>query len=177
MTISFGRALLLVACFASAPAGAQADEPTLSVELAVTSENSRLEARDASSHFHVVIRNISSAAQRVWEDWNSWGYFALSFEISDESGKHWIAAKRKEIVFTRNFPSFETIDPGNVLVVDVYLGDDKTWAGFPLQKGQLKKVQLRATYEVRDSPEAKEMHVWTGRIKSKAAEVTFVRWK
>jgi hypothetical protein len=78
--------------------------------------------------------------------------------------------------WSRNFSSFETIQSGGLFVIDVYFGDDRFWEGFPLEKGRLKDVQMKAVFEIRDSPEAKEHKVWIGRVESESIKVTFVRW-
>ena len=169
------RVIFFAAFLGLAAPVVRASDSVLSIQIAVAPENGRLAYMNDSSHFHVVLNNASAAPLRIWEDWNSWGYFALSFEISDDTGKHWTAAKRKEIDFTRNFPSFETIAPANSSVIDVYFGDGKTWDGFPLRKGQEKTVHMRAIFEIVESPESKSSAVWVGRVVSNAVQVTFVK--
>jgi len=154
---------------------ALAGDSALSVSIAVAPERARLAYMNSTSHFHVLVRNNSPRPQKVWESWNSWGYYALSFELSPDKGKNWAVAKLKETVFTRNFPSFQTIIPNGGLVIDVYFGNDAIWEGFPLRRGQENNVLLKAVFEVRDSVESKEYDVWTGRVESDAIDVTFVR--
>jgi hypothetical protein len=125
----------------------------------------------------VVVKNTSSLPQRIWQEWNSWGYYCLSFELTDATGKRWIAAKRRDVGWSRNFPRSLTIDPGGIVVIDVPFGDDGPWEGFPLKKGQQATVKIHAIYEVPESPESTELSVWVGRVESNPVEVTFVRWK
>ena len=39
-----------------------------------------------SQHFHVVVTNVSDESVRLWREWCSWGYFNLSFRVTDEEG-------------------------------------------------------------------------------------------
>jgi hypothetical protein len=127
-----------------------------------------------ADHFHVVLQNRGIYEQRIWETWNSWGYFNLSFEVADSTGKKWVVKKR-DTGFTRNFPSFLTISPGQTYVFDVYFGDAHEWAGFPLRRGEENTVKMRALYSVPVSAEAKTSDVWTGHLESESITVTFVR--
>src|SRR2546427_3481691 len=69
--------------------------------------------RDATPHismgagnnraFFVVLTNVTDQGQAVWEDWNSWGYRCVSFQVTTPDGtKHSVI--RKPHGFTRNFP-------------------------------------------------------------------------
>src|SRR6266481_3984441 len=41
-------------------------------------------AHNKPRDFYVVLTNVSSQTQAVWEYWNSWGYQTLSFELTTE---------------------------------------------------------------------------------------------
>jgi hypothetical protein len=170
------RVLLIVACSVGA-ADLRAAEPPFSISIADPGRPRPFEDRSEASHFHVVIRNISNEAQRIWQERNSWGYYSLSFELADASGKRWVASKRKDMRWSVNGPGFENLGPGEVAVLEVYFGNGEVWEGFPLQKGKHERVQLKAIFEVGESPESKEYRVWTGHIESKPIEVQFVRWR
>jgi hypothetical protein len=170
------RALLTTTCLAAAEL-TRAGTPPITVAIAVTSGPTQLNARDATSHFHVVLQNTSDVPQRLWQEWNSWGYYSLSFELTDVAGKQWIVAKRRDMRWSRNSPTYETIEPGRQLIVDVYFGDAAQWEGFPLQKGRQPIVQMRAIYEVLESPESKSYGAWVGRVESSPVEVRFARWQ
>lgn len=89
----------------SITSSARAGEPKLSVSIAVAAINPGTEravpAFDRHSHFHVILTNTSSESQRIATEWNSWGDQALNFEISDESGKTWVA-RRVAIAHSKN---------------------------------------------------------------------------
>jgi hypothetical protein len=54
--------------------------------------------------FYVLLSNVSKQPQTVWEDWNSWGYQAISFELTTADGKKHVLSKRQQD-FTKNYPS------------------------------------------------------------------------
>jgi hypothetical protein len=163
------RLTLSVTLFASAGNSVSAVAAPLTLSFAERSVYSGPKA-----HFHVLWRNNSNRPLRIWAESSSWGYQSLSFEITDATGKHWRALKRK-IVLTRNIPTYVTIDAGQTLVKRVYFGDTRAWEGFPLQKGQPFSVRVHAVFQVAPSPEAAQFAVWTGRIESSEITVTFTR--
>jgi hypothetical protein len=65
-----------------------------------TPHDSDLPPRD----FYVLLSNVSKQPQTVWEDWNSWGYQAISFELTTADGKKHVLSKRQQD-FTKNYPS------------------------------------------------------------------------
>jgi hypothetical protein len=54
-----------------------------------TPHDSDLPRRD----FYVVLSNVSKQPQTVWEDWNSWGYQAISFQLTTADGKKHVLSK------------------------------------------------------------------------------------
>jgi hypothetical protein len=87
------------------------------------------------SHMHFILFSGRDGL-RAFEDWNSWGYFARSFTLTDSnSTKYEVTARDR--VWDRNFPSTFTINRGEVLVTDIYLCGS-TWKVSP-------KLPLRET--------------------------------
>jgi hypothetical protein len=147
----------------------------LSVSIELSGRAGRVEYRQPKDHFHVILSNTSPTAQRVFQDWNSWGYYSLSFEVEGSDGKRWIA-KKTRTAFTRNFPSSWEIPPGGNLVIDVYWGDESTWEGFPPFGTEGRALSLRAVFEIKPDSETKQHQVWTGRIVSATQEAMFSKW-
>jgi hypothetical protein len=170
------RVLTLVLVLGGAVVGV-AGEQSLSVSIAVPSDSDgrRVEYRDPTSHFHVVLSNASSRPQRVWQDCCSWGYYALSFELVDESGTKWVA-KRAQTGFTVNYPAYWTLGPGEAHVFDVYFGDDTQWEGFRLPIDRRQERSLTAIFEVSVDKEAVARGAWTGRVVSRRLTISFARW-
>jgi len=128
--------------------------------------------------FHVLVTNISDRPQRIWEDWNSWGYYMLSFEITAPNGKVWHIEKGPH-AWKRNFPSWWTLPPHESQVLEVYFADSKTWSltPFPRPLEDPETYTLRAIFEIGPSAEAKKNGVWTGRIMSPAEKYVFYSGK
>ncbi len=68
-------------------------------------------AKNKPHEFYVVITNVSGGPQSIWQDWNSWGYQTISFELATADGKKFVLSKKQE-EFTRNFPSTFVVEPG-----------------------------------------------------------------
>ena len=131
-------------------------------------------AHNKPRDFYVVVTNVSKEPQAVWEYWNSWGYQAISFELTTTDGKKFVASKRQE-VFTVNFPSTFLIEPGEYQVYAIRL--DKSWeTNPPLPKADEMPITLKAIYQVSPTPEATQYKVWTGRIESRSYNLTLRQW-
>jgi hypothetical protein len=174
LTILF--ALMLVA------ANAAAEDSPISVSLAIPAhnderriENIEYKNQTDTTHFHVIIANASNKQQRIWREWCSWGYFGLTFEFTDESGKKWVA-KKKGQVWTRNAPDWWTLEPNETFAMDVYFADTNTWVDFPSPTNGSQTVTMQAVLEFKPDDEARRHNVWTGRVVSKAEKVTFYHW-
>jgi len=135
----------------------------------------RIEYREASSHFHVVLTNTSAKPLKIWADSNSWGYDALSFRLTRDGQA--LEAKKPPANFTRNVPKSITLAVGRAHVIDVYFADPKQWTGFALPANGEAQVGLCADFNVKASEEALKYGVWTGSISSECLTVTLARWK
>jgi hypothetical protein len=170
VVISLFFAVLLLGIFYFRSKG---DNETLSVSIAaLAGEKGDRSLSYYNPHFYVIVSNVSKKPQRVWKEWCSWGYFALSFEITDKSGKTWIAERDQSRQFTMNFPDLWVLAPKENLVIPVHFGDKKLWKGFP----DPQTVTMKAIFEIKPDKETEERAVWTGRIESKADKYTFLPW-
>ena len=125
--------------------------------------------------FHVVVRNISTHPVNLWRGGCSWGYYNLTFVVTEESGKSWIV-KKKHINFKQNFPDFCTIDPNGDLVIDVTLKPEtpETWENPPRHEGgKSRTVTLQAIFQIEETEESKKFEVWTGKVISEAKQYIF----
>ena len=161
---------------------AHAAESPLSISIAVPIHHDQRTIyfdHTSKAHFPVVITNISTEPVKFWREWCSWGYFALSFEITDEHGKTWAASKYnsktgKPIYWNRNFPDFWTIQPKESLVIDVLFADTEIWGGFPLNpEGHPHFFTMRVICAVRSEEHSKKLGVWTGQIMSEPQKYAF----
>lgn len=166
-------AVLSAARAADAP---EAAKPALRVSVSVPANHGSrgIILNRPDSHFHIVVTNVSDAPQRLWREWCSWGFFNLTFKIVDANGEESVATK-KQREWTKNYPDFMELAPGEHYVIDVYPHRD--WTGFPLPaNGKEMKLKLRAVYEIRPDDDSKKLNVWTGRIESDAIDVTVYNW-
>jgi hypothetical protein len=176
MKINFLRLVFLVVA-TSMPFSAVADESSkddpLAVSIAVPfSSNGERVLYYSHFSFPVLITNRSPKAQRVWKDWNSWGYYALFFEITDPDGKSLKLTKIMPHAWTMNGPDYWTIPPGESLVINVDLSDTETWEPLPKPKDFPATFKISALFEVGADAKSKKFSVWTGRIASKAETYT-----
>jgi hypothetical protein len=135
-----------------------------------TPHDSDLPRRD----FYVLLSNVSKQLQTVWEDWNSWGYQTISFELTTADGKKHVVSKRQQ-GFTKNYPSTLVIEPGEHHVYVIHL--DEWWAiQPPIPKTDETTITLKAIYEVSPTPESAQYKVWTGRLESHDYTFSLRQW-
>ena len=148
---------------------------TVSIVPTTSSSDSRVItiALQKPDEFYVVLTNISNEPQAVWEYWNSWGYQTISFEFTLGNNRPILVAKRPQ-GFTINFPSTFLIPPGEHKVYAIRL--DKDWDIGSIPKSKEMPVSLKAVYEVPNTPEAANYHVWTGRVESGNYKFTLKQW-
>ena len=131
-------------------------------------------AKDKAREFYVVITNVSGGPQSIWQYWNSWGYQALSLEMTMADGKEFVLSKKQE-EFTVNFPSTFVVEPGEHQVYPIKL--DEWWETHPvLPKTDEMPIKLKAVYEVTTTPEASQYKVWTGRLESHSYNFSLRQW-
>jgi hypothetical protein len=132
-------------------------------------------AENKPDEFYVVLTNVSEQPQAVFEQWNSWGYFAVSFEFTTDEGRTSTVSRKRTIVFTKNNPSTFVVAPGEHQVFPVRL--DKWWEAQPaLRRADEMPVRVKAIYEVSATPESAKQGVWTGRVESKTYDFTLRQW-
>ena len=131
-------------------------------------------AQNKPRDFYVVLTNVSGESQAIWDSSNSWGYRAVSLEITTADGRTFVASRREED-FTRNGPSTFSVAPGEHQVFAIRL--DKWWETRPsLPKADEMPIKLKAIYEVSLTPEAAKQKVWTGRSESRSYNLTLRQW-
>jgi len=103
----------------------------------------------------------------VYEDWNSWGYFSLSFRVTSAEGKVFFLRKY-QLDWTRNSPTTHTIAPGEKYLLKVDF-QPKVWPGIITMKGTKTDFQLKAVFN-EPSPEKLKIpmnpDVWAGHVVS-----------
>jgi len=132
-------------------------------------------ARKKPRVFYVVITNISDEPQNTWQDWNSWGFWAISFELTMPDGKRILINRNRKERFTKNSPATFIIPPGEHEVYPIQL--DTEWDNRPtFTKAGEASIKLKAIYAVAPTKESAEFNVWTGRIESASYDLTLRHW-
>ena len=140
--------------------------PDWRVEL-VPSRNSEgkgavLYATKPMDKFYIVLHNVSGKDQRVWRDWCPWGYGNLSLTAELDSGKKvMLSVKPKN--WDKSYPDAALVRAGKSYVFEIHLAGN-IWKSLEcLPKSAFK---LTVGYQIKESPEAKQKHVWTGKVSS-----------
>lgn len=133
-------------------------------------------AKDTKRSFYVVLTNVSKQHQAVFEVGNSWGYQAISFELTldaNEEKKYKVTVKPQ--TFTKNVPAIYVIPPQGHQVFVITL-DDK-WTGMPeFKKPGHTPATIKAIYELKKTNESWEKGVWAGRVESEPVELKISHW-
>jgi hypothetical protein len=107
---------------------------------------------------------------KVYQDWNSWGYYARSLVGTDASSPTYELARR-ETGFTKNYPSTDALNPGEFLITDVYPCDGSWYVSPKLPSGQDATLRLAGSFRIPADQDAGKHAVWTGDIQSAPIEV------
>lgn len=158
------------------------DAKQLSVSIAVPERESKrtIDIRKPGSHFDVVVTNLSKRELRLWETWNSWGYYNLSFECLDEKGNVVNSISKKPTNWTRNAATWVTLKPGEHFVLKVDFDPDIWIWGTDIGSNQPVYIpflalanttpefnsRLRAVFRILPDGETIDHDVWTGTVKS-----------
>jgi hypothetical protein len=186
------RSLLLRLCVltsawflvTSGPVRAQT-HPALALTIVPTTYASRLSSEatisfGARPHFHVLLTNLSAEPVTLFEEWNSWGYDGLSFELTYADGRK-VALTRAPRNWYRNYPSTLTLAPQGYYVFEVRF--DQTWV--PSLRTEPPAVhgiacRLRARYTIAPAEqslerlELRDVHPWAGTVASE--EKPYIIW-
>jgi beta-lactamase regulating signal transducer with metallopeptidase domain len=154
----------------------------LAVSIAVPERDGKriIDLRKPTSHFNVVVTNLTKRDLRLWETWNSWGYFNLSFDVLDDKGNVVNSIVKKPRGWTVNGVTWITVKPGEHFTLRVDFDPDEwIWGGdigsnFPVYIPYLVmmdrepefNVRLRAVFKIIPDWETIEHNVWTGTVRS-----------
>ena len=133
-----------------------------------------IELHNSTRHFYVIVTNTSGEPVRLWREWCSWGYFNLSFVVTDEGGKT-VSVKKRPRGWDKNFRDWSIVPPGGHMVFEVSF-DEAIWQNAPLpDRGRSRAIKMKAVYEVPADDDTKEFGVWNGRISSPEETYTVYR--
>jgi len=106
------------------------------------------------------LMNVSDDTIRLWESWNSWGYYNFSFKLKSQISQ--FTFKKGVRDWTVNFPSTYYIKPhsDSVFLIDF---QTENW----LVPQDSLAGNLTVDFEIIQDAETKELEVWRGKVTSK----------
>ena len=194
--------LLLMSCI-SGPARRGSDElslvlaPVMGGDFVFGSETSqKIDIRDdqhqlipaalAPVYFVAIVRNELARELALYEEWNSWGYENLKFELFTEGGQRlWVT--KKPGLWYRNFPGQTLLEPGQSVVIPVVFWE-RVWNNVDFIGTQALRSQhthmktIRAVYEQKPErpepwpgePPLPESKLWKGSVCSPAYPIGYL---
>ena len=162
--------------------------PTFTLTIIPTdySGSSKQATISLGDHFHVLLTNNSPDSLAIYEEWNSWGYYGLSFEITYPDGRK-VALYKGPHDWQRNFPSTTTIVPHGCYVFDIDFKPDSTAGGVWVNSIRKEpgfaqdgiRCRMRAIYSIEEKKENPvseffPTHAWTGTVSSE--ERAYLVW-
>ncbi|MEQ1676796.1 MAG: hypothetical protein ABL876_08850 [Chitinophagaceae bacterium] len=83
-----------------------------------------------------------------FDDWNSWGYYNIHFEVKTSDSTYFIYKKKKD--WPRNYPSFSTLFPGDSLSLSFTLScghcADSPFSGM-IDRTTDHPIRIKALYQ------------------------------
>lgn len=138
----------------------QTSEKKVSIELSTphTREFAYINDCSSSKKVSVTIHNRTDTTNYFYEDWNSYGYYNITFQVKVKDSIYEVIRPRKW--WYRNYPSYYVVNPNESLVFNYSLIDtscaarlfeerifENGWIGFPPFSDT---VEIRAVYQLCD---------------------------
>ena len=143
--------------------------PELRVELRPSEDGVLLFSPAIRHHLHFLLFSNQDGL-KVYEDWNSWGYFAPSFKAEDGNCRTY-SVTRRERDWDKNYPSTTILNKGDFLVIDAYLCDE-TWRVSPkLPTAKTLTLQIVGRFVTKADERRPISGLWTGQAESAPLEI------
>ena len=110
----------------------------------------------------VLFRNETGEELKIWDEGCSWGDAALLFEV--RQGGQVEKLRRKEQVYTRNFPRTASLPAGGTHQRSVVLTAEEWEPAELFGRATEDDAELRPIYRSGDSAEVAEEGVWAGTV-------------
>ena len=122
-----------------------------------------------ASHFHFLLFS-SEEGVKIYQEWNSWGYYARSF-VATDSNSNTYQISRRQGEWDKNAPTTHSLHKGDVLVTDICFSEG-TWQVSPkLPRGQLLVLNIIGRFQNKTAKDDMNKSIWTGQIESKPVEI------
>ena len=148
-----------------------------------------IDLQQSNTHINVLLQNTSSKPINIYQVWNSWGYDNLRLKITKVDGKVLntpLIVSKGPMDWSENFPSTDTIGPGEVIVREARLHiptqirnpaspstdsdlieQGPSYWHFPLpDMVSRRQVTMSAVFMNNEATGRRGEKVWTGRIVS-----------
>ena len=84
------------------------------IEIQIVFPDKQMQSESSSClNLRVLIINHTDTVASFFEDWNSWGYFNLSFQVTTTNLTYTLHKRDRD--WPKNFPSFKTLFPGDTI--------------------------------------------------------------
>jgi ankyrin repeat protein len=170
--LCFGAIMVCAPHFCPGQAQAQGDQK-FSVEIIAPRDASGNAYLPHGEAFEVHLTNLSKQPVSVWDDLCEPGYWALSFQVQGTNGESYTVVKRKvpATAWTNYPPKAVAVAPGEPYGRKVNLSDffwgERAWFN-PPEPNTGEMLEVKAVFEFKDTDEARQQAVWTGRAESAA---------
>lgn len=170
ITVSFIPAVFLL-FFIPSTVTAQPDNLTISISF--PDQNTDTVRED--TQIQAIITNTSDEPLRLWETWNSWGWYNLSFEILDDSCNILHTLEKMPRAWTRNFASFFILAAEDQYAIEVCLNETDWLLPVPGEEYPGgSEAYMRALFTIPEDKETDEYGIWTGRIESEPVRFSHI---
>jgi hypothetical protein len=92
------------------------------VELQILFPNGKMETTSGCLKVQVLFINHTDTVTSFFEDWNSFGYFNIHFELKTANKSFFLEKGVKQ--WDKNFPSYKALFPGDTMVLTYSLNHD-----------------------------------------------------
>jgi hypothetical protein len=103
---------LLVFCSANIARNKKMVEKNIEIQLVIPDKSKQI-ASAPCLDIQLLIINHTDTVASFFEDWNSWGYFNIYFEVKVDDSIYRINKRQRD--WPKNFPSFKVLFPGDTL--------------------------------------------------------------
>src|SRR5215467_5600811 len=98
-------------------------------------------------HVEVIFTNMASTELRLWELWNSWGYWSVSFQLrSEPDSTISTIMHRWNAEFTVNGPTYFVLAPGEQRRFPININDGWWMRDQTVSRMRDKTLYVRASY-------------------------------
>ena len=154
---------------------------SLSIEIVAPTNTAGEHYLPHEAEFEIKFSNSSNDPVLLWDDLCKFGSAALSFQVKQDGESHSVHRREVPPYVWTNYPLKTVIVPGNGnysrnVSFTGFVWGDREWVD-PPEPNTGEKVEIRAKFEIKPSPQSTNKGVWTGRIESPVLTLPIVNPK